>query len=162
MNIGIGLHFGTAVVGHIGSEQYRDYNIMGDLINTAARIESQTKNYDAPILATGEFIQALTSPISAVQLDHVVVKGRHSAVKLFALELDPNETHGDEIESFAKAYNAYSKGDFGPTASEFERLAMECKLPTLRKTSRLLGVRCRELAKNSPQDWTGIYELSSK
>ncbi len=53
LHIGIGLHYGRALVGHVGSRSYRDYNLVGDTVNTTARIESLTKNYAAAVLASG-------------------------------------------------------------------------------------------------------------
>lgn len=43
VNVGIGIHTGNAVVGNIGSYLRVDYTAIGDNVNIAARIESQTK-----------------------------------------------------------------------------------------------------------------------
>lgn len=43
IHVGIGIHTGTAVVGNIGSNLRVDYTAIGDNVNIAARIESQTK-----------------------------------------------------------------------------------------------------------------------
>ncbi|MDG0790113.1 adenylate/guanylate cyclase domain-containing protein [Cohnella ginsengisoli] len=43
VNVGIGVHTGTVVVGNIGSYLRVDYTAIGDNVNIAARIESQTK-----------------------------------------------------------------------------------------------------------------------
>ena len=37
-------------MGNIGSEEHLEYTIIGDAVNVAARLESETKNADTPIL----------------------------------------------------------------------------------------------------------------
>ncbi|MBR5425308.1 MAG: adenylate/guanylate cyclase domain-containing protein [Clostridiales bacterium] len=40
LNVGVGVHFGPAVVGNMGSEKRMDYTAIGDTVNTAARLEA--------------------------------------------------------------------------------------------------------------------------
>lgn len=40
LRVGVGVHFGPAVVGNMGSERRMDYTAIGDTVNTAARLES--------------------------------------------------------------------------------------------------------------------------
>ena len=40
LNVGVGVHFGPAVVGNMGSEKHMDYTAIGDTVNTAARLEA--------------------------------------------------------------------------------------------------------------------------
>ncbi len=40
LHVGVGVHFGPAVVGNMGSERRMDYTAIGDTVNTAARLES--------------------------------------------------------------------------------------------------------------------------
>jgi adenylate cyclase len=57
---GVALHSGTALIGNKGSAQRLDYGLVGDLINSAARVESLTKHYGVLFLVTREAHEKLS------------------------------------------------------------------------------------------------------
>jgi class 3 adenylate cyclase len=84
---GIGLHVGEVVLGAIGSEQRKDFTVIGDAVNTASRVESLTKQYGHPILITGALYARLPEPLRAhcLPLGTAQVKGRKAALELYGV-----------------------------------------------------------------------------
>jgi len=56
VEIGIGAHYGEAVVGSIGDGQRLDYLVIGDTVNVTSRLERLTREIDAQIVVTDELM----------------------------------------------------------------------------------------------------------
>lgn len=87
--LGIGLHVGEALTGTIGSAERKEYTIIGDVVNLAARIEQLTKQHDARLLVSDDVAAALgeTDPdaLDRVTIGEVPVPGRDAPVRLVRL-----------------------------------------------------------------------------
>ena len=80
--IGIGLHVGEAIVGHLGSKARHDYSAIGDTTNVASRIEGLTKELGYPIVCSQAVISELAQPDGFVDLGLQAIKG-HSPVHVW-------------------------------------------------------------------------------
>jgi len=79
--IGIGINTGEAIVGNMGSEGRFDYTAIGDAVNTAARLESATKECGVNILI-GERTESLCG-YHLQELEPIMVKGKSKPLKIY-------------------------------------------------------------------------------
>jgi adenylate cyclase len=82
--LGVGLNAGPIMSGNVGSERRLEYTVIGDTTNTAARVESLTKDYDQAILMTQSVVDELTNPPADLRfVDEVIPRGRTAPVRLW-------------------------------------------------------------------------------
>lgn len=74
--IGVGLHAGRAVVGHIGSSDRHEYTAIGDTVNTAARLESASKEAGYTVILSDTVLERLGPQSDVVSVGEVPLKGR--------------------------------------------------------------------------------------
>ena len=84
ITIGIGINTGEAVIGNMGSESRFDYTAIGDSVNTAARLESSTKERSVDLLI-GESTESLCG-YHLKELEPIKVKGKSKPLKIFTYE----------------------------------------------------------------------------
>jgi adenylate cyclase len=83
--IGIGVHSGEAVIGNVGSSVRMEYTAIGDTVNIASRLEGQTKETGAHILASRDTVAMFGSGLVTGTFHSLKVKGRAAPVEAFEI-----------------------------------------------------------------------------
>ena len=84
IGVGIGLHTGEATVGYIGSERRSEYTAIGDTVNTAARLESNSKGGE--ILVSDATAKAAHRRYKLKPREPITVKNRQQPVVLWEVD----------------------------------------------------------------------------
>lgn len=84
--MGIGMSSGPLMSGNVGSERRLEYTAIGDTVDTAARIESLTKELGHPVLLSESTLQLLMGPAEdLVYVDELTVRGRREPTRVWGL-----------------------------------------------------------------------------
>lgn len=85
IKIGVGINTGPVTAGNIGHPRRLEYTVIGDTVNLAQRVESQTKVSGKPVLISESTYEAVASHVLAEPLPPVKVKGKQEPVALYAV-----------------------------------------------------------------------------
>jgi adenylate cyclase len=85
LRVGIGVNSGPVVAGTIGGGGRLEFTVIGDVVNTAARVEAATRQTDDDVLITEATLALLgAEPGGWEERPPVTLKGKTQAVRLYA------------------------------------------------------------------------------
>lgn len=169
MRMRIGMSSGEFVTGNMGSTTRMDYTMMGDVVNTAARLESSAKQYGIYIQCTRETINmARPDMFEWRPIDKVQVVGKAEPIETAEIMALKGQLPDEQVrmcELFQQGLTLYHQQNWDAALKKFtESAALEEMFPT-RPTnpSRVYLERCSLFKENPPgADWDGTWVLTSK
>ncbi|WP_405327689.1 CHASE2 domain-containing protein [Fibrobacter sp.] len=181
MHMRIGINTGNIVTGNMGSTMRKNYTMMGDEVNLAARLESAAKQYGAYIHICKNTIDQLIEQKVNNQyiyrpLDIIRVVGKDEPVETFELLAYANDKDSSKLKKLCKLWEqaraAYLDMQWNKATELFTQcLAYEPHLPERdpgSKTcpSQVYIKRCKAYKQNPPahagEKWDGIFTATEK
>ena len=166
IKMGLGVCTGPLVLGTVGARDRLKCGVVGDAVNLASRIEQLTKVYHTPLLIGEHTYQQLdeTEKFSIRMVDHVAVKGKQKAVKLYeVMDAETPERRAAKEATQTQLSNAmqyYYDRDFA-TAHEIFVEAYS-KDPEDAVLSIFIERSQRYATRPPPADWQGFEMLVNK
>jgi adenylate cyclase len=164
VGMGAGVNTGETLIGNIGSKEKFGYDVLGDSVSTAARLEGQTKGYGVLCIIGPNTYQAVKDEFVCLELDNIAVKGKTVGLQIYVPlgKQTDLQTPKADIQMHEAMLTLYRQQKFD-TAINF------CKDLTGRFNGAMDHYyeiwieRCQEM-KNAklPKDWDGIFRATSK
>ena len=161
ISIGMGINHGDVVVGEVGHPERREYTVLGDGVNFAARLESATKQFHTDCLV-GESVEALTrGQFIYREVGYLRVKGKTKPVHIYTPLSDKTTPAPEWLADFHRALTLHRTRDFTAAVALFAEVKQRaggedflCNWYTIHAQ--------RYLAEPPPEDWDGSETLTEK
>jgi adenylate cyclase len=165
VGMGAGINTGLGYIGEMGSTARHSYDVLGDAVSTAARIESKCKEYGCLLLVGGATVQRCADEFFFLKIDDLAVKGKSVGVAIYTV-LDPDVTVAAEYllaqETHNEMHSCYRQQKWDDAITLCEELKDEFD-GQMKKYYSMWIERC-EFQKTQilPADWNGVFIATSK
>jgi adenylate cyclase len=167
IGMGAGINTGLGYLGEMGSTMRHSYDVLGDAVSTAARIESKCKEYGC-LLLVGESTYDMTKDdFFYLKVDELAVKGKTIGIRIYTVlsEMDwmmKNTNWGFAESQHIKMHEYYSNQQFDHAIRLCNDLSVEFD-GRMRNYYTMWIERC-EFMKTQPleKDWNGVFIATTK
>jgi len=162
IGMGAGINTGLGYIGEMGSSARHSYDILGDAVSTAARIESKCKEYGCLLLVGGATVEQCDNEFFFLKVDDLAVKGKTIGITMYTVLDDVKKHYEASKRRHNEMHNLYLTQKFSEAIEMCEKLKPQFE-------GKLVGYydmwieRC-EFMKTQPlpKDWDGIFIATTK
>ncbi len=129
VRVGIGINRGYAVVGNIGYEKKLDYTAIGDVVNTASRLENLTKDVGATILISRNVYEDVKDKVVCRYVGSFLLRGKMHRIRVYEplmLVEEVERTYIETVEHLNKGVILWEGGKREEAYDVFKYVAENC------------------------------------
>lgn len=163
IGMGAGINTGLGYLGEMGSTARHSYDVLGDSVSTAARIESKCKEYGCLLLVGEETVKRCSpNDFFFLKVDDLAVKGKTVGIGIYTvLDLDKNK-YIKPAEMHEAMHQNYRKQNFDKAIKICNDL-MECFEGQMEGYYKMWIERCEYMkTQDLPKAWDGIFIATTK
>ncbi|MEM6798056.1 MAG: adenylate/guanylate cyclase domain-containing protein [Planctomycetota bacterium] len=162
--IGIGVTFGQAIAGRIGSHEQIKVGVFGPVVNLASRLQDLTKQVGAPILVDAGVVEEVGATLPADEgvfrrLARLRPPGMNTSTDVYSLAPHASSSRSlshEQLQDYDRAVDAVIAGDW-PAASD-----LLGRLPETDGPAGFLRSLLASVNHTPPQEWDGALSMAGK
>jgi len=162
VGMGAGINTGLGYIGEMGSTARHSYDILGDAVSTAARIESKCKEYGCLLLVGGDTYKHTKNDFFYLKVDDLAVKGKTVGIEIYTvLNIKENK--------YAKEKQLHDDMHMNYRNQNFKKAIKICKQLEDAFEGKMSGYytmwieRCKfQMTQTLPKNWDGVFIATSK
>ena len=162
IGMGAGINTGLGYLGEMGSTKRHSYDVLGDAVSTAARIESKCKEYGCLLLVGGDTYKHTRNDFFYLKVDDLAVKGKTIGIEIYTvldIELDK---YPSAKQCHEDMHIHYRKQNFDKAIESCNDL-MECFEGQMKGYYTMWIERCEfQKTQKLPKDWNGVFIATTK
>jgi len=165
VGMGAGINTGLGYIGEMGSTKRHSYDVLGDAVSTAARIESKCKEYGCLLLLGGATVERCKDDFFFLKIDDLAVKGKSVGIEIYTV-LD---TDAGAMPEYLLSKELHDKMHESYRSQKFDKAIEICVAlkgefdGKMDKYYEMWIERCEYmLTQDLPADWNGVFIATTK
>ena len=162
VGMGAGINTGLGYIGEMGSTARHSYDVLGDAVSTAARIESKCKEYGCLLLVGGATVDRCNDDFFFLKIDDLAVKGKTVGISIYTVLDDVTSAYHISKKIHESMHGAYRAQKFAMAVDLCEQLKGQFD-GKMDKYYDMWIERCEfQKTQQLPKDWNGVFIATSK